>query len=409
MKTVSFAVLVIVVVLAGHAGAQKPAPDWPQWRGPSRDGVVASMTPPKVWPPSLTLAWKADVGAGYASPIVVGSRVYMFSRQEPLEVLQALDAGSGKSIWRADYPAPFKAPGGAARHGEGPKSTPAYADGKLFTLGASGILSAFDAASGKRLWQKPAPDVGPKYGTATSPLVERGLVIAHVGGHDRGALTAFDVNTGAVRWAWDKDGPGYASPIAAELSGTRQIVTLSQDNLVGLDPGTGQVLWQQPFKTNLWVNVMTPLVYRDTVIVSGNEIGVQAFTVAKRGGAWTIERAWVNTEVPFHLSNPVLADGTLYGQSNKSAGQFCAIDAATGRTLWKTQGREADSTAVARAGNVLLLLKDSAELIVAQASPKGFEPIQRYTVADSATYAAPAIVGNRLFVKDTSRLALWTF
>src|SRR5947208_16791397 len=121
----SFPLIAAAVVAVS---AQKPAGDWPQWRGPSRDGVVTSMTPPRVWPPALSRKWKADVGTGYASPIVVGERVYMFSRQEPLEVLQARDATTGKTLWRAEYPAPFKAPGGAARHGQGPKSTPAFAD-----------------------------------------------------------------------------------------------------------------------------------------------------------------------------------------------------------------------------------------------------------------------------------------
>src|SRR6185295_3913624 len=134
-------------------------------------------------------------------------------------------------------------------HGEGPKATPLFHNGKLFTLGISGIVSAFDAATGRRLWQTPAPPVDPMFGTATSPLGDGPRVIVHVGGHDHGALTAFNSDTGAVVWRWDGDGPAYASPIVATLGGTRQVVTVSQQNIVGVSADTGALLWQRPFKT----------------------------------------------------------------------------------------------------------------------------------------------------------------
>ncbi len=137
------------------------------------------------------------MGLGYAAPITVGNRVYMFTRQESNEVMRALDAETGMVIWQTSYPAPFTPNPAATRgHGTGPKSTPTFADGKLYTLGMSGIVTAFDAATGRQVWQKPAPPVQPLYHTAMSPLVDRGLVVVHVGGHNNGTLTAFDANTG---------------------------------------------------------------------------------------------------------------------------------------------------------------------------------------------------------------------
>ena len=188
--------VLLALSLAAPLAAQRPSSDWPQWRGPNRDGA-ASFTEPASWPERLTLKWKVDVGLGYAAPSRSGDRVYMFSRQDENEVMRALDAATGRVIWRSGYPAPFKPVARRdARHGTGPKSTPTFANGRLYTLGMSGIVTAFDAATGKQLWQKPGTAAQPLYHTAMSPLVDRGLVILHVGGHNDGALSAFDADSG---------------------------------------------------------------------------------------------------------------------------------------------------------------------------------------------------------------------
>src|SRR5262249_2519164 len=145
------------------------------------------------------------------------------------EVLAAIDADGGKALWTTSYPAAFTINPAAARHEKGPKSTPAFANNTIYTLGMTGVVTAFDAADGKQKWKIPAPPTSPLYHTAMSPLVERGLVIVHVGGHDRGALTAFDAATGAVKWRWTGDGPSYGSPIVADLGGTRQVIALTQE------------------------------------------------------------------------------------------------------------------------------------------------------------------------------------
>src|SRR5262245_2039482 len=205
------------------------AQDWTQWRGANRDGALVSFTEPRTWPAQLNQRWKVDVGLGYATPLLSGDKVYMFSRQGDNEVTSAMDAATGKQLWRTGYPSTFTMQSAAARHERGPKSTPVLADGKLFSIGMVGTVTAWDAATGKQLWQKPGTGVVPMYTThAFSPLVERGLVIFHVGGHMDGALTAYDVNTGDVKWSWKGDGPGYGSPIIAELGGQRQIVTITQ-------------------------------------------------------------------------------------------------------------------------------------------------------------------------------------
>ncbi|PYT08433.1 MAG: hypothetical protein DMF60_04770, partial [Acidobacteria bacterium] len=196
------------------------AQDWPQWRGPNRDGLTASFTAPKVWPDKLRTIWKVPVGLGHSSPVVVGRRVYLPSRQDENEIASCFDLDTGKLLWHDSYPTPYMMNPAAMSHGKGPKSTPVVYNDKLYTFGISGILSCYDTATGKVKWRKEFSKqfkaTSPLFGAATSPIVQNGLVIVHVGGHDSGALTAFNAETGDVKWSWAGDGPGYASPIVFE-------------------------------------------------------------------------------------------------------------------------------------------------------------------------------------------------
>lgn len=408
----AFPSLVACVALAGLAAAvaaQSGGSDWPQWRGPNRDGTLTSFVEPKAWPEKLTQRWKIHVGTGYATPLLVGNRVYAFSRQDENEVLRAIDAAAGKVIWESSYAAPFKMNPATARHGPGPKSTPAVADGRIFTMGMSGIVTAFDAATGKQLWQKPPPPVAQRFHTAQSPLVDRGLMILHVGGDNQGALTAFDAATGAEKWSWNGDGPAYGSPIIADIGGTRQVIAFSQRNLVGVDAGTGQLLWRVPFEALATTNSITPLLYGGhTVVVSGQGKPLTAYTIAKRDTQWAADLAWENPDLTLSFSNAVLAGDALFSMSSRNSGQFFWADARSGKILWASAPRQADNAAIVRAGNLLFVLNSDAQLMIARSNPAGFEPLRTYTVADSATWSAPAISGNRILVKDVATLALWT-
>ena len=306
-------------------------------------------------------------------------------------------------------PGPFSFDSGAVSHGPGPKATPTYANNKLYTLGLGGVVTAFDAVSGTEVWRIPEPPVAPLYGTAASPLVDDGLVIVHVGGHDQGALTAFDADTGEVQWAWDGDGPSYASPLVAGLDGTRQVITLSQESVIGVSASTGELLWHRPFSTPYTQNAIDPIVVEDTVIIAGVQSPTSAFRVSRRHDGWTTEPMWENGETPVYMTNGVLLDGMLFGLSERNSGQYYLLDIGTGETVWTSAGRQAENAAIVSAGETLFVLEDDGELIVGQASATGFEEIQRYQVADTATWAHPTISGNRVFIKDVSTLALWTF
>lgn len=377
--------------------------DYPQWRGKTRDGSASAFSQPQSWPENLTLRWKVNVGEGYATPIVIGNFVYCFTRRNGMEVMTALDSKTGKFVWTTGYAAPYKLSSPASVHGEGPKATPLFHQGKLYTLGISGIVSAFDAATGMLLWQIAAPAEQPFFGTAASPLGEKGLILVHPGNY--GPLTAFEADTGKVRWEAAGDG-AYASPVIAEIAGTRQVVATNQKSIAGLSLADGSLLWRYPWAPD--IPAITPILHGESILVSGHNAGTAAIRITKRDGKWAATPSWETKDVSMFMSNPVLIRDTLFGLSHKASGQFFALDAKTGKVLWLGQPREAANTAIVKAGDLLFLLNDDGEMIVARGSRSGFEPLKRYAVALGATWAQPAISGDRVFIKDAASLALWT-
>jgi len=394
----------ILAVLACSA----PAEDWPQWRGPNRDGVAVGFAEPKAWPEKLTLKWKVTVGEGHSSPVVADGRIYVHTRPGDREVVTALRPENGQTIWQEGYAAPYTMNPAATSHGKGVKSTPVVQDGRIFTFGIGGVLSCFDAKTGKPQWRKEFGS--PDFGVATSPVVDRGLVIVHVGGNNEGALTAFDVATGAEKWSWKGDGPAYASPIVVELAGTRQVVTQSRNNIVGVSAANGDLLWQIPFKTVYTQNIVTPVLYRDTLIFTGIANPVIGVKVLKHGAAWTTETIWQNKDFSMYMSSPVLGGASgdlLFGFSERKHGQFFCLKAGDGTTLWTSDGRQADNAAIVAAGSVWLILTSDANLIVARQNDKAFETVRKYSVADSPTWAHPVVLGHGILIKDATTLALW--
>ena len=401
-------VALLSLLSAPSAEAQRPTGDITQWRGNARDGVLAGFASPATWPETMAKKWSIDIGAGYATPLVVGNRVYQFSRIGENETMTAVDADSGKMVWQTGYAAPFSMAPQTKQHGPGPKSTPVFSGGRLYSIGMAGTVTAWDAASGRQVWQKPGTGPDLQYTThAFSPLIEGNTVIFHTGGHDKGALTAFDVNTGNVRWTWTGDGPGYASPIVAVFNGVRQLVTPTQSRIAGIDAATGALLWERPLVHQFVSNSITPIVYGQTIIVAGTG-PILAFSVARSGDRWTTDQLWENTEQTLRFSTPVVLGDTLFGFSGRNSGQYFAIDAKSGKTLWSSDPRQAAHASLARAGELLLSLESDGEFTVFRASQSAFDLVRRYKLASEETWTQPAISGNRVFVKDVTTLALWT-
>jgi outer membrane protein assembly factor BamB len=387
------------------------AQEWTQWRGPTRDGVMR-FNEPKTWPETLKTKWKVEIGEGYASPLLAGGRILEFTRQGGDEVAMGIDPENGKTLWTQKYPAPYEPVQSAARHGKGPKSTPLIYDGKLYTFGISGILSAFDAATGKLAWRKEyAKDfkgTWPQFGTSMSPVAADGVVVVLVGTNDDGAIVAYDAKTGAQKWIWKGDGPAYASPVIVEIGGAKQVVTLTQKNAVGLSFASGDLLWRIDFPGRSGMNIPTPLKFGQRLILAGDP-GTMLVQVNKHDNSWTPEKVWQISELTMRFSSPVQKGNLIFGFSNRNSGIFFCVDADSGKTLWTSEPRQGDNAVIFIAGDLLFLLKDNADLIVARATGAAFEPLHRYHVADSATYANPLMMAKGIVIKDNTNLSYLTF
>lgn len=383
------------------------ANDWPQWRGPNRDGKVSSFSEPKEWPKQLNLKWKTTVGSGDATPALVADKLYVFTRQDADEVTLCVNAANGKVLWEDKYAAQAVT-GAAARH-PGPRSSPAVADGKVVTMGAAGVLSCLDADTGKLIWRKdPFPKVVPKFFTAVSPIIVDGMAVAHLGGKGNGAVIAFDLKTGEQKWKWSAEGPEYASPVLVTVEGTKQIVTLTEKSIVGIAAADGKLLWQLPFVPQRRAyNAATPIVDGQTVIYTGAGRGTKAVKLEKQPEGFVAKELWSNPDIATQFNTPVLKDGLLFGLS-KNSNLFC-INARTGRTEWLDENKSGSGgfAAVVNAGSCLMALPSSSELIVFKPDEDKFTEIARYKVAETPIYAHPVISGNRVFVKDQESLALW--
>jgi outer membrane protein assembly factor BamB len=404
-----FGISLAAIAVAGMATAS--AEQWTGWRGTARTAVSTAPMPGTL-AAKATDVWAVPVGIGHASPIVDGQRVYVFARKGEQEVTQALDLGTGKTLWTAAYDQPYTMNSAATSHGKGPKSTPLLAGGRLYTLGISGVLSALDAATGKVAWRHafdkefgPPPD----FGTATSPLFDNGLVIAHVGGINAGALRAFDPATGATKWSWTGDGPGYASPVSFTAAGVRQIVDVSKTKVVGVDAASGALLWSLPLVTPYDQNAVTPAVAGDLLILGG--LDQATFAVRPTRGAdgkWTAARVWDAKAVPMYMNSPVIVGDTVYGLTSRSKGQFFALDVKTGATRWTSPPRQAENASITAAGGRLWCLTSDGSLIVLKADPAAYAEVGRLDVAPSATWASPVLLGPQILVKDVDTLRLVT-
>jgi len=400
----SAALVAACVILVAASGVF--AQDWPQWRGPDRDGKVSGFLAPQTWPKQLAEKWKVTVGAGDSTPALVGDRLYVFTRQGDDEVILCLSAADGKELRRDRYAAQAVT-GPAAKH-PGPRSSPAVAEGKVVTLGVGGVVSCLDAASGKVAWRNSDFADVPQYFTAMSPIIVDGMAVLHLGGKDGGAVVAFDLAKGSEKWKWTGDGPAYASPVLMTVAGTKQIVVQTAKNLVGLAAADGKLLWQvaAPAKQRFY-NCATPIVDGQTVITTGQGAGTKALKIEKQGDAFAAKEIWSNPDLGTGFSTPVLRDGLLFGLSD--GGNFFCMNASTGKTLWTGSDKFDRFGAVLGAGPVILGLPASGDLLAFKPSDKGYEEVARLKVSATPVYAHPVIAGKRVFVKGEDTLAMLEF
>ena len=382
------------------------AQDWPQILGPARNGLytgtplVASF--PRSGPPLL---WKRDVGAGFSGPAVVGGRLILFHRVKSRETVESLDALTGKTIWSVDYATAYRDDFG---FDEGPRAIPVVHGGRIFTHGADGMLTSIDFATGKKLWAIDTRQVfeAPKgfFGVASSPVVDGDRVLVNVGGKNAGVV-AFDAATGKTLWQSSTDEASYSSPVIAELNGQHTAVFFTRNGLLALDPATGAPRYQMRWRSRqaASVNSATPIIFKDQIFLSSSySTGAVLLQVA--GNA--VKPVWSGDEsMSNHYSTSVLKDGYLYGfDGRQEFGQTLrCVEFATGKVMWNVDGFGAGSLLIA--DNTLVIMRESGELAFATASPKGFTFRSRAQLLPSVVRAYPAIVDGRFYVRNEHQLA----
>jgi outer membrane protein assembly factor BamB len=320
-------------------------------------------------------------------------------------VVESFDALTGAAQWRHAYPTAYRDDFG---FDEGPRAVPVVADGVVYTYGAEGKLHAVELATGKSLWNVDAMrqfDVAKGFfGAAGSPLVENGRLMANIGGR-KGGIVAFDAKSGKVLWTATTDAASYSSGVGATMAGQRYAVFLTRDNLVGLDPATGQVRFQRPWRARqaASVNAATPLVVGNAIFVSaeyGPGAGVLQFDGSRLVDVWTSNDVLSN-----HYATSVHHEGQLYGYHGRQefGPVFRAVNLQSGKVLWSTERFGAGS--VTLAGNQLLIVRETGEVIIAAASPKSFQPIARAQVLPPTVRAYPALADGVLYVRNDDTLA----
>jgi outer membrane protein assembly factor BamB len=400
------------------APALLTAADWPQWRGPNRDGVAPDAKLPARWPAEPPAPkWKAAIGDGYSGPVVAAGRVFILGRDDKgNERCLCLDADTGKELWKVEYPEEFQPPDPTA--GKGPYSTPTVDKDRVYMLGLGGMLHCIEIATGKVLWKHDCrrefwgvvknEQLGddawfPVCGCATGPLLDGDTVVVAVGGKKAGAFTAFDRDTGKIVWKALDDRSSYASPVVASPGGVKQIIGMTGTRAVGLRHSNRELAWDLPVKAHLEQTIISPIVWKDHVVLGGDGKPTTALRLVPSGDGVRAEEAWRSEDLRTSLTTPVAVGDHLYGRDVRT-GKLVCLKLENGETVWTSPRVPGKYHSILAAGSVLLVLNTEGELYVCKATPADYEQLAKWQVCGKEAWAHPAVAGNRLYVKDKDTL-----
>jgi outer membrane protein assembly factor BamB len=402
--------LAVLLACAGLVATPAFATDWPQFLGPNRNGVYTGSDLSAAWPKDgPPVLWQRKIGAGFSGPAVASGKLILFHRLDDKETVECLDAITGKPFWTFDYPTAYRDDFG---FDEGPRATPAIADGRVYTYGAEGVLTCFDLASGKKVWSLDAKtDLhAPKgfFGIACSPLIEGNAVILNVGGGEGAGIVAFDKLTGKILWKATDDQPSYSSPVATTINNQRYIFVLTLANFVALDPAHGKVLFQYPYRPPIRssVTAAAPVVIDDQVFLSASYgLGAVLLKIKPNGP----EKIWSGDDIlSNHYATSVYHDGFLYGIHGRTDPGFeppaslRCVELKTSKARW--QQDDFGAATLTLAGDQLLILTERGELIRAPASPTAFKPSARAQILPTQVRAHPAVADGLFYARSKDKL-----
>lgn len=383
--------------------------DWPQLLGPSRNGISTETDLIDGWKATgPTVVWQREVGAGYSSPAIVGDRLILFHRVKDEDVVECLDAGTGKERWAFRYPTNYEDDYGK---GNGPRGTPVIAEGQVITLSAAGHLHCIDLKSGKKRWERKLLDEYASkktfFGVGTTPLVEGKRVLLNVGADEAG-IVAFAIETGKEVWKATSHEASYASPIAVTVNGIRHGIFFTREGLVSLDPASGTVRANKRWRSRIHasVNAATPILLGEDHLFVSASYNTGAVVVKIKKDAF--EEVWKNdSSLSCHFSTPVVVGEQLYGFDGRqeTGATLRCIDWKTGKVRWTEEGYGCGS--VIAAGKKLFILSEGGDLVLLRATPDKYEEKARARVLSRPCRAHLALANGLLYGRDDRKLVCW--
>jgi outer membrane protein assembly factor BamB len=376
--------------------------DWPEFRGPKRDGAIRGVRIGTDWaksPPKLL--WKERVGPAWSSMTVVADRVFTQEQRGAAEAVVARDAASGREVWAHANAVRFT----ESMSGVGPRATPTFADGRLYTLGATGMLNCLDAATGAKIWSRDLiADAGAKvpiWGFASSPLVTDGKIIVFAGGPGENGLLAYDASTGTPAWKVAAGTNCYSSAEIADVAGERVVLFWGETTVVAVDPKTGAKRGQYDVGGQ-WGTLQPQVLGGGDTIVLVSDSASTAIRVKRDGDKWATESLWKSSLFRPQFNDFVVNDGYAYGLIG---GNACCIDLATGKQKWRKGRYGYGQLALLADQGLLVIASESGEVALVAAKPERHEELARIEAVSGKTWAHPTIAHGRLYVRSDEEMA----
>jgi outer membrane protein assembly factor BamB len=383
--------------------------DWPQWRGPYRDGTA----PGKTWPATLEklpLSWRVDLAEGYPGPVIAGNRVYVAeTRDRKDEVVRCLDRKTGKQLWEASWKGAMTVPFFAASNGSWIRSTPTVDGDLLFVAGMRDVVVCLDAKTGKIIWNADLMERYssplPAFGQVTSPLVDGAHLYVQAGA----SVLKLDKKTGETVWRSLKDGGGmygsaFSSPVIATLVGKRQLVVQTRTTLAGLDLSDGKKLWSVDIPAFRGMNILTPTVVKDAIFTSAYGAKSYLYRIEKEGDGFRAKLAW-DLKLEGYMSSPVVIDGHAYLHLRNQ--RLTCIDLEAGKVKWTTGKAFGKYWSMTSQGDRILALDERGVLYLIKANPEKYELLSEKKVSKQESWAHLAVVDGEVYVRELKGLSAY--
>lgn len=414
VQVIAFLLIMAVWQIFGfNADAAKEAKQiWGQWRGPNRDGKVTGPAwPERISGKYMEQSWRVSLAPSYSGPIVSENAVFVTeTKDKTTEIVRALDRQTGKEIWKAEWPGAINVPFFAKSRGDWIRATPAYDGKSLFVAGMRDVLVSLNAKTGKEQWRidfvSEFKTNAPEFGLICSPLVDGDAIYVQAAN----SVVKLNKTTGKVIWrALESssnimESGAFSSPVLADVAGKRQLVVQTRDKLAGVDPATGTVLWSQVVPSFRGMNILTPVVYDDSIFTSSYQNKSWLYRVSKLPENFKVEEAW-NNNAQGYMSTPVVINGYAYLHLGNR--RFTCIDLKTGERTWTSPKPLGQYASLVAQGDRILALDERGVLLLIKANPKEFELIDERTISEEDAWAHLAVCGNEVFVRELNAMTAY--